>query len=123
MRVAFAACLGLVLIVGLLATPGDAAKKKKGKRHGPDIDPIAIASYDSGTVTFSVRVERAKQVHVIYRGSTRQAAGVADLRDWYEASFGSAPDRHCYPIRVRARGKKRFGVRERDRGACRQPRD
>jgi hypothetical protein len=121
MRVAFAACLGLALVVGLLTAPGGAAKKKKGKKDGPDIDPIAIASYDSGTVTFSVRVERAKQVHVIYRGSTRQAASVENLSDWYQVSFGSAPDRACYPIRVRARGKKKAGVRERDRGACRQP--
>jgi hypothetical protein len=122
MRVAIAACLGLVLVVGLLTASGGAAKKKKGKKAGPDIDPIAIASYDSGTVTFSVRVERAKRVRVIYRGSSRQAANVQNLRDWYEASFGSAPDRGCYPIRVRARGKKKAGVRERDRGACRQPR-
>ena len=119
MRVVFVACLGLVLVVGLLGAPGGAAKKKKGKRNGPDIDPIAIATYDSGTVTFSVRVERAKQVRIIYRGSTRQAAEVENLNDWYEASFGSAPDRACYPISVRARGKKKFGVRERDRGACR----
>jgi hypothetical protein len=119
MRVALAACLGLVLVVGLLAAPGGAAKKKKGKKDGPDIDPIAIATYDSGTVTFSVRVERAKQVHVTFRGSTRRAPDVENLSSWYAASFGSAPDRPCYSIRVRARGKKKAGVRERDRGACR----